>query len=564
MRKVLSVAALAALTLTACSTQKEAKSTQPAGEKPPIEMKETVGKKQPTPAPVAMPPYVTAAAWGSKPDDMSKLAHNDVKFLTIHHEGEIWYPGMDPMKKLPNLQAWGKTEKHWPDVPYHWLIGPDGKIYEGRSMEYPPDTNTTYKVDGHIGVMLYGNFMEQRVNVAMLQSAVELSAFICQKYRINPDEIAGHKDRAPTDCPGLDFYRYRVFLTDDERWSAVLTKKPDAENAFIYAVETTGVFCRPTCASRTPLRKNVRFFDDVDAAERAGFRACLRCCPKEDSADAKAVRIVVRCCRALEEDDEDFSLAEFAAGEGLSESRLTKIFRELVGVTPNGFAKALRRDRLQTALQSGASVSDAVYQSGFNSSSRYYEKSNELLGMTGGKYRKGGADETINFATAPSSIGKILVAMTARGVCAIKIGDDVRELAEDLRIRFPQAREIKPDAAFSAVFKQVVALADGPATANAAIPLDIRGTAFQQQVWKALQDIPLGETITYSELAARVSRPKAVRAVGSACGANPAALAIPCHRVVRGTGEMGGYRWGIERKERLIASEASARNRKRR
>ena len=343
----------------------------------------------------------------------------------------------------------------------------------------------------------------------------------------------------------------RQFATDDDRWTAVVARDKSADGSFVFAVRTTGVYCRPGCPARTPRRENVRFYDDSAEAERAGFRACRRCRPRAESLNEQHAAVVALACRAIESADESPSLSDLARSAGLSESRFHRVFKDMTGVTPRQYAEAVRSGRVRGALQTSATVTEAIHQSGFGSSGRFYESAADRLGMTPTEFRSGGRDARIQFAVGECWLGPILVAATERGVCAISLGDDPDELLRDLQDRFPQAELIGGDAQFEQIVATVVGLVAQPSR-ETELPLDIRGTAFQQQVWQALRKIRPGTTATYSEIAAKLGRPTAVRAVAAACAANPLAVAIPCHRVVRTDGSLAGYRWGIDRKRALL------------
>lgn len=352
--------------------------------------------------------------------------------------------------------------------------------------------------------------------------------------------------------------------TADPRWPAVQRRDATADGRFFYAVKTTGVYCRPSCAARPARPENVAFFDDRAAAERAGFRACLRCKPEQPPAAERRAALVAELCRHIEASLEDSpdappSLAELAAHAGLSPFYAHRLFKAATGLTPKAYAAAHRRQRLRRALDDRPSVTDAIYDAGFGSSARFYEQSTQLLGMTPTQYRTGAADLPIRFAIAECSLGALLVAATARGVCAILLGDDPEALARDLEQRFPRAQLLGADAEFEQLVARIIALVEAPAAATAELPLDIRGTAFQQRVWRALTRIPAGTTATYAQIAAAIGAPRSTRAVAAACAANALAVAIPCHRVVRSDGNLSGYRWGVERKRALLDREGAAR-----
>jgi AraC family transcriptional regulator, regulatory protein of adaptative response / methylated-DNA-[protein]-cysteine methyltransferase len=341
-----------------------------------------------------------------------------------------------------------------------------------------------------------------------------------------------------------------------DRWKAVANRDVTADGRFVFAVTTTGIYCRPTCPSRRPRRENVRFFDAAADAERAGFRACLRCKPKDTVSPARARLEKAR--RWLDEhEDATPTLSILARVAGLSAWHLQRSFTRLYGVSPRDYAAARRVGRLKAALRSGASSTDAVYEAGYGSPSRAYAEVDRTLGMTPAAYRAGGADEQIRYGIADSGIGKVLVASTSRGLCRVALGDTAEALKQELEREFPRAtlREDAKDMAPIARFVGQHLSGDG--SALRALPVDLRGTAFQRRVWKALQRIPRGSTRTYSEIAAAIGQPTASRAVARACAANPLALIVPCHRVVPASGGTGGYRWGRERKARLLSAEGA-------
>jgi AraC family transcriptional regulator of adaptative response/methylated-DNA-[protein]-cysteine methyltransferase len=340
--------------------------------------------------------------------------------------------------------------------------------------------------------------------------------------------------------------------TDTARWRAVETRRP---GAFVYAVVTTGIYCRPDCPARRPRRVNVRFFDDPAQAAAAGFRPCRRCRPDRPDArpDARAA-LVVGACRAIEAAETPPRLAALAAGAGLSPFHFHRLFRAATGVTPHEYAAACRARRARDALGEAGTVTAALYDAGFGSAGRFYAEAPGRLGMTPGRFRAGGAGESIRFAVGQGSLGAVLVAATDRGICAVALGDDPQALLDDLQALFPRAALVGADSQFERWVAQVVGLVEEPSR-GLGLPLDIRGTAFQQRVWRALREIPCGETLSYAELARRLGVPGSARAVAGACAANRIAVAIPCHRVVRTGGGLAGYRWGIERKRALLDRE---------
>jgi len=337
-------------------------------------------------------------------------------------------------------------------------------------------------------------------------------------------------------------------------WAAVLARDPDAEGRFVYGVVTTGVYCRPTCPSRRPLRANVRFFADGAEAEATGLRPCKRCRPTESPPAERRAAAVAAACRLIDASDEPPALDALAEAAGLSRFHFHRVFKTLTGVTPRAYAEARRGERVKSELDAGSNVTEALYGAGFGSNGRFYATSNARLGMRPSDYRRGGRGAVIRFAVGQTSLGAILVAATDKGVCAIQFGEDPDDLVRALQDRFPRAELIGGDAAFEALVARVVALVESP-TEAAELPLDVRGTAFQERVWRALREIPAGATSSYAEVARRIGAPRAVRAVAQACAANPAAVAIPCHRVVRSDGAPSGYRWGVERKAALLARE---------
>lgn len=345
--------------------------------------------------------------------------------------------------------------------------------------------------------------------------------------------------------------------SEDPRWQSVMRRDVCADDSFVYAVTTTGIFCRPSCPSRRAKPENVRFFGSPAEALSANFRPCLRCKPDSVSPREERLQAIEAACRMIEEAADLPSLAHLARAAGLSAYHFHRAFKEATGVTPRAYAAAKRAERVRTALASSENnVTAALYEAGFNASSRFYAQSQSLLGMSPKTYQRGGSSAQIHFAVGTCSLGHVLVAQSEKGICALLLGDDPQVLLVDLQERFPHAELIGGDQAFEQTVAQVIALVDEPGS-GFDLPLDIRGTAFQQRVWQVLQQIPAGETISYSELAQRVGAPRAVRAVASACAANALAVVIPCHRVVRSDGGLSGYRWGLERKQILINKEAS-------
>ncbi len=344
-------------------------------------------------------------------------------------------------------------------------------------------------------------------------------------------------------------------LLRDPRWVRILARDKAADGTFWYSVVTTGVYCRPSCPSRACNPGNVVIHDSLEAARATGCRACLRCRPDDPHGDA-ATASVVRACRLIDEAGQAVPLAELADAVGLSPQRLHRLFKAATGVTPRAYAGARRAARLRDRLGGGGTVTEAIHDAGYGSSGRFYAEAEAVLGMTPRRYRAGGAGETLRFATSTCSLGAILVAASTRGVAAILIGDDPDRLLRELRDRFSGAQLAGGDRTFEAVVARVVGFVEMPAT-GLDLPLDIRGTAFQQRVWQALRQIPAGSTASYAEIAAQIGAPGAVRAVAGACAANPLAVAIPCHRVVRHDGALSGYRWGVERKRALLDRESA-------
>ncbi len=345
------------------------------------------------------------------------------------------------------------------------------------------------------------------------------------------------------------------YCSDTERWAAVQARDAQADGQFVYSVRSTGVYCRPSCAARAALRRNVAFHADCAAAEQAGFRACLRCQPNGPSLAERHAALVADACRTIETQDSAPDLAQLADAAGLSRFHFQRVFKRCTGITPKAYAAATRARAVQQQLAGGASVTEAIYAAGFQSSGRFYASAADRLGMAPARFRSGGRGAAIRFAIGQCSLGAILVAATDVGLCAILIGDDPDVLARDLQDRFAHAELRGADAQFEATVAQVVGLVEAPAL-GLDLPLDVRGTAFQQRVWEALRQIPAGQTTSYAELAARIGLPTGARAVAGACAANALAVAIPCHRVVRNDGALSGYRWGVERKQALLEREA--------
>ena len=342
---------------------------------------------------------------------------------------------------------------------------------------------------------------------------------------------------------------------DDIRWRAVRDRDASLEGVFVFAVSSTGVACRPGCSSRTPRRENVAFFANLDEAQGAGYRACQRCRPERETLRDASLEAVVTLCRRLENDDATI-VADVAADVGYSERHLRRRFAEVLGVTVATYARALRAQRARAALTSSSAVTSALYESGFGSSRAFYEHGATRLGMTPSTYRSGAQGIDIAFTTLHTPLGVVIVGCTQRGVCAVRIGDDESALEDELSREFPQARLHRDDEGMIEVATMVARAVRGEGEATS-LPIDVQGTAFQVRVWEALREVPRGTTLSYSELADRVGSPRAVRAVGSACGANPVALVVPCHRIVRRDGSLGGYRWGLDVKRALLHAESA-------
>jgi len=348
-----------------------------------------------------------------------------------------------------------------------------------------------------------------------------------------------------------------AYSSDEARWNAVVHRERQADGHFYYSVRTTGVYCRPSCASRPALRKNVAFHATREDAERAGFRACKRCKPDAAGLAEQHAASVEKACRLIEASDSLPALDQLAQAAGMSRFHFHRIFKGLTGLTPRAYATAHRARRIREELPRSDTVTDAIYGAGFNSNGRFYASSSGVLGMTPTHFRAGGAGESIRFAVGECSLGSILVASTDKGICAITMGDDPGTLVKDLQDRFPKAQLIGGDASFEQRVAQVVGFVEDPGV-GLDLPLDVRGTAFQQRVWAALREIPAGRTVSYAQVAHRIGEPGAVRAVAQACGANAIAVAIPCHRVIRNDGGLSGYRWGVERKRALLDRESGS------
>ncbi|HHM4102855.1 TPA: bifunctional DNA-binding transcriptional regulator/O6-methylguanine-DNA methyltransferase Ada [Escherichia coli] len=343
-------------------------------------------------------------------------------------------------------------------------------------------------------------------------------------------------------------------LTDDQRWQSVLARDPNADSEFVFAVRTTGIFCRPSCRARHALRENVSFYANACEALAAGFRPCKRCQPDKANAQQHRLDKITHACRLLEQET-PITLEALADQVAMSPFHLHRLFKATTGMTPKAWQQAWRARRLRESLAKGESVTTSILNAGFPDSSSYYRKADETLGMTAKQFRHGGENLAVRYALADCALGRCLVAESERGICAILLGDDDATLISELQQMFPAADNAPADLMFQQHVREVIASLnqrDTPLT----LPLDIRGTAFQQQVWQALRTIPCGETVSYQQLANAIGKPKAVRAVASACAANKLAIIIPCHRVVRGDGTLSGYRWGVSRKAQLLRREA--------
>lgn len=343
----------------------------------------------------------------------------------------------------------------------------------------------------------------------------------------------------------------------DPRWIAVRNRSASTDGDFYYAVKTTGIYCRPSCPARLPRSENVGFYATCEDAEQAGYRPCKRCKPTQISLEKRHAALMQTACRMIENAETPRGLNELAARCGLSAFHFQRLFKRCIGVTPKAYAMAQREKRLRDALAEDNTVTNAIFNAGYQSASRFYERAAQVLGMPPSAYRSGGLNVPIRFAVGECTLGSILVAQSTQGICAILLGDDPDELLHELQSRFPRAELIGADKDFEAVVAYVVGFVQSPRL-DFELPLDIQGTAFQQRVWIALQKIPPGQTVTYTEIAKRIGMPTAVRAVAAACAANTLAVAIPCHRVVRSDGNLAGYRWNIERKRQLLDAEASS------
>jgi AraC family transcriptional regulator, regulatory protein of adaptative response / methylated-DNA-[protein]-cysteine methyltransferase len=345
-------------------------------------------------------------------------------------------------------------------------------------------------------------------------------------------------------------------VANDPRWARILARDRTADGTFWYSVLTTGVYCRPSCPSRTANPKNVQLHDTLAGAKSTGFRPCKRCQPDGLSTDAENAALVARACRLIEQSAEEPSLNVLARAVGRSASYFHRSFKTVTGLTPKAYAAAHRASKVRKGLAGGGSVTEAIYDAGYNSSGRFYEHSTDMLGMTPTQFKAGGANEEIHFALGQTSLGAILVASSKRGVASILLGNDPDALLRELQDRFPRAQLVGADKDYEALVARVVGFIEAPQI-GLDLPLDVRGTAFQRRVWLALQEIPVGQTASYAEIARRIGSPKAMRAVAGACAVNNLAVAIPCHRVVRNDGALSGYAWGVERKKALLDREGA-------
>lgn len=348
---------------------------------------------------------------------------------------------------------------------------------------------------------------------------------------------------------------------DTERWLAVETKDARFDGSFVFAVSSTRIFCRPSCPSRRPRRERVTFFELPEAAEAAGFRACLRCHPKEGNPIDPQIELVRRACALIDElqNEAAVDLATLGRQLGISSFHLQRTFKSIMGVTPRQYAEARRMKGFRESVRAGESVTGAMYDAGFGSSSRLYERATAELGMTPATYARGGRGMRINYAIAACAFGYLLVAATEKGICAVRLGDSTDALATDLRNEFSAAQIERHDEPLGEWVREIIEHLDG-ARPSLDLPVDVRATAFQRCVWEELQRIPYGSTRSYGEVASAIGRPTAVRAVARACATNPVALVVPCHRVIREDKSLGGYRWGLERKQKLLANERAKRD----
>jgi len=344
-----------------------------------------------------------------------------------------------------------------------------------------------------------------------------------------------------------------MITTDNDRFSAIIHRDPRADGAFFYAVKTTGIYCRPTCSSRRPNRKNILFFTSAHEAQSAGFRPCRKCTPHKPN--RHHAQLILNACRQIDSSQDEPTLSELSTSAGLSKFHFQRLFKSTVGLSPKQYAAARRQNRLRDQLQSSPTITNAIYSSGFNSPSRAYETATSNLGMTPRNFRRGAPNLTIHYALTQTSLGQMLVAATKRGICMIAFHDSPNVLLSELKKSFPKATLTDNAPNLSKNIQSILRFLDHPRL-GLNLPLDIQGTSFQQRVWRALQQIPPGQTLSYKNLAKTIGRPKAIRAVGAACAKNNLSLAIPCHRAISSTGALTGYRWGIQRKKELLRRES--------
>lgn len=350
----------------------------------------------------------------------------------------------------------------------------------------------------------------------------------------------------------------QTMTSDEYRWQTIKSRETTVEQPFFYAVKTTGIFCRPGCASRLPNRDNVEFFASCEEARQAGYRPCRRCRPQGLSAEKRREEIIIHACRVMEGRETPLKLDELAGQCGLSPGYFHRLFKKTVGVTPKEYSAMGQAQRFRLSLKKGRSVTEAIYEAGYSSSGRAYESSQQHLAMTPKNYQRGGAGQTIEYAFGRSFLGLVLVAATGQGVCAIEFGDDRASLARQLQKDFPKATLLEAGPEFAALVDKVIGCIETPET-GCTLPLDIQGTAFQQRVWFALRQIPSGSTASYGEIARSIGQPDAARAVAGACAGNRLAVVIPCHRVVCSDGRISGYKWGARRKRLLLDQEKGGR-----
>jgi len=350
------------------------------------------------------------------------------------------------------------------------------------------------------------------------------------------------------------------FNTDDARWNAVVKNNFCADDSFYYAVLTTGIYCRPSCTSRLPNRANVEYFTTCEEAETAGYRECKRCKPTKKSKAVETEQKIIHSCRIIEESEISLKLDELAAQVNLSPYHFHRLFKKIVGVTPRQYASRNKSRRFQKSLKTSPSITDAIYSAGYGSSGGAYDKTQDQLAMKPKVYRKGAAGITITYGLAQCFLGWVIVAATDRGICAIEFGDDPGALPDQVQTRFPKAQLKEADRGFKTLISEVVEFIESPG-GDLIIPLDIQGTAFQQQVWNVLRRVKAGETLSYTEVAEKIGNPDAVRAVASACASNKLAVVIPCHRIISKAGKLSGYRWGTKRKKMLLDLEKDSNER---